>query len=533
MEGNKRPLSDLHFHSSSMADSLAQISRPEPELPTLQEKKIGNKGLKKTILTPGVSWQTPHPGDEVEVFYSGKVKDGPLLDPTGEKATPFKFKLGQHEVINGLDEGIGTMKKGEKAIFTIPPSLGYGEAGYPPHIPPDSTLIFDVEMISWTSIRDITGDGGVMKKIIIEGEGWATPRDGDEVSVQFEARLENGVLVSKSKENTDFFVGDGSLCPAIHKAVKTMRKGEKAELTVRFSYGYGVYDSGRFGTTNLNPNVTIYLELMSCRSVVDVTGDKKILKKILAPGQGFDNPSEGSIVKVQYIGRLENGSVFDKKGSDEEPFEYTCLQEEVNEGIDRAIMTMKKGEKAQVTMDHIYGDLKLNSDDTKIIYDIQLLDFTKEKPFWKMETHEKEEARWKCTIQSREILASLKEALKYLEFNHSFTDEEKSLAKNLEASCYLNNAACKLKLEEYNEVSRLCSKVLEQDPSNVKALFRRSQAYMKTSELEKAEADIKRALEIDPNNRDIKVEYRVLKDKQKENDYHQAKFFSTILSKMG
>lgn len=85
------------------------------------------------------------------------------------------------EVIKGLDEGVATMKKGERAIFTIPPDLAYGEVGNPPLIPPNSTLVYDVEMISWRTIRDITGDGGIQKKIIKEGEGWATPRDGDEV----------------------------------------------------------------------------------------------------------------------------------------------------------------------------------------------------------------------------------------------------------------------------------------------------------------------------------------------------------------
>lgn len=73
------------------------------------------------------------------------------------------------------------MKKGERAVFTIPPKVAYGEAGFPPQIPPNSTLVFDIELISWTSIRDLTGDGGILKRIVKEGDGWATPRDGDEV----------------------------------------------------------------------------------------------------------------------------------------------------------------------------------------------------------------------------------------------------------------------------------------------------------------------------------------------------------------
>lgn len=73
------------------------------------------------------------------------------------------------------------MKKGERAIFKMPPNLAYGGAGSPPLIPPNATLIYDIEMLSWSTIRDLTGDGGIMKKVIREGEGWAAPKDADEV----------------------------------------------------------------------------------------------------------------------------------------------------------------------------------------------------------------------------------------------------------------------------------------------------------------------------------------------------------------
>lgn len=123
-------------------------------------------------------------------------------------------------------------------------------------------------------------------------------------------------------------------------------------------------------------------------------------------------------------------------------------------------------------------------------------------------------------------------AVSFIEYDSSFSDDEKQQAKLLKVSCNLNNAACKLKLKEYKEAAKLCSKVLEIDSKNVKALYRRAQAYIQLVDLDLAELDIKKALEIDPDNRDVKLEYKVLKEKIKEYNKKDAQFYGNIFAKM-
>ena len=69
-----------------------------------------------------------------------------------------------------------------------------------------------------------------------------------------------------------------------------------------------------------------------------------MLKKILKQGDGYEKPNDGAVVKVKYTGKLEDGTVFEEKGSDGEPFEFMIGEEQVVDGLDRVVMTMKKEE---------------------------------------------------------------------------------------------------------------------------------------------------------------------------------------------
>ena len=109
-------------------------------------KELENKPLKIEILKEGTG-QAAKSGDTVTVHYTGTLQNGVKFDSSLDRQTPFIFTLGAGQVIPGWEQGILGMKVGEKRKLTIAPELAYGSAGVGAVIPPNATLIFEVDRV--------------------------------------------------------------------------------------------------------------------------------------------------------------------------------------------------------------------------------------------------------------------------------------------------------------------------------------------------------------------------------------------------
>ncbi|KEH40011.1 FKBP-type peptidyl-prolyl cis-trans isomerase [Medicago truncatula] len=371
-------------------------------------------------------------------------------------------------------------------------------------------------------------------------------------TMKYQVALEAGTVVAETPEGgVEFYVNDGHLLPRLPKVIMTMTRGEKAELIVQPQYAFG--EKGReagSGFRSIPPDSMLYIniELVSFKPVINVTGDFTVIKKIFKEGEGAFTANEGANVTVRYTAMLEDGTVFEKRGIDEtQPLKFVTDEEQVITGLDRAVATMKKGERAIISIhpDYAFGNVEVKQDlaivppGSKVVYDIEMVDFIKEKAPWELNSNEKIKVAERKKEEGNLLFKSGKyqraakkydKAADFVSRDGSLGDDEEKLAKSLRVSCWLNGAACCLKLNDFPGAIKLCTQVLDVEFHNVKALYRRAQAYIETEDFLLADVDIKKALEVDPQNREVKVLKMKLKQLQADSDKKDAKLYESMFA---
>ena len=286
------------------------------ELADLEDYKVGEEknvtedgGVKKKVTKKGSGWKRPEKGDKVFVHYVGTLLDGTKFDSSRDRGDPFSFELKTGRVIKGWDEGVATMAKGEVCVLTCSSEYAYGERGSPPTIPPNSTLQFEVELLYWQSNKDIGGDGGVIKTVLEEGKSYEQPKDKDEVLIHYKVFHNKKVVLSGEDERAVKDLAASGPLPAFAKCVPTMKKGEKCKLSIQPQYGFGDEGSAANGVPP-GAKLKAELTLVSWKSVKII--EETIIFKMLDEKEGYQKPNEGAKVKVNLVGKLEDGTVIEE-----------------------------------------------------------------------------------------------------------------------------------------------------------------------------------------------------------------------------
>ncbi|XP_047003938.1 peptidyl-prolyl cis-trans isomerase FKBP4-like isoform X1 [Schistocerca americana] len=221
----------------AMETSECKPHVPGPNAVDISPKK--DNGILKEIIKEGTGSETPAPGSKVFVHYIGTLTDGTKFDSSRDRGEPFDFQLGKGTVIQAWDIGVATMKKGEVAVLTCKSEYAYGKSGSPPKIPPDATLVFEIEVIDWQG-EDISPkkDGSITRYQIIQGEGYSSPNDGATVEVNLVGKHNGNIFEERS---VTFPLGEGSeygICEGVEKALEKFKKGEKSRIIIKPKYAF-------------------------------------------------------------------------------------------------------------------------------------------------------------------------------------------------------------------------------------------------------------------------------------------------------
>lgn len=409
----------LWVESPSPDDEAAQgIVTLAEDLPDDQPRPTPVSASDLTTLDSGLQYvdfevgtgEQPVDGQMVEVHYTGWLKDGGKMFDSSvhNNRPPIEFQLGRPGIIKGWQLGLRDMRVGGKRQLVIPPDLAYGERGRP-GIPPNSTLIFDVELVGLGEIRarpdhpevDFDGNADVME--LDQGVKAIDLEEGEGTEVQERSVVEMELTIWNADKElffssmdrpraASFLVGGNRAekppLDGLDIGVRGMREGGVRYLELPPEVAFGE----RGQPPVIDPNATIYAlitanEVSEPRNpptaLVDfdraaLTETESGLKYIeIEPGDG-DKPAEGDTVFAEYSGWLEDGTLFDSSYKRKNAFSFALGRGGVIPAWEETLADMRVGGKRIIVAppDLAYGDRGQGQipAGATLIFEIELVD---------------------------------------------------------------------------------------------------------------------------------------------------------------
>lgn len=235
-----------------------------------QDTIVTASGLKIVMLVKNPKGEIAKNGDNVEVHYTGTLTNGKKFDSSRDRNETFSFPLGKGRVIAGWDEAFSILRKGEKAVIILPPSIGYGSADMG-EIPPNSTLIFDVELVDIVPFEPYipySGVGrdtlllpnGLMVIVLDQGKDTFTAKPGQQGYIFYAGYFTDGKKFDGNFNTGEPFKLDIYNAPVIQgwkMLLPLMTKGMKIRAIIPPSLAYG--EAGYPGV--IPPNATLVFDM--------------------------------------------------------------------------------------------------------------------------------------------------------------------------------------------------------------------------------------------------------------------------------
>ncbi len=212
-------------------------------------------GLKYADIVVGTG-DSPTPDDAVTVQYTGTLENGTVFDASRLHEGGGPASLALNTVVKGWIEGVSTMKVGGVRKLIIPPDMGYGNhtvgAGV---IPPNSTLIFQIELLDIPKVKIVDTQVGTGKEAV----------NGATVVVSYTGKLEDGTQFDSTanRQPFDFVMGSNQVIPGWNQGLRGMKVGGKRTMTIPSGLAYG--SQGAEGAIPPNSNLTFEVELLDVK----------------------------------------------------------------------------------------------------------------------------------------------------------------------------------------------------------------------------------------------------------------------------